>query len=257
MPFSSCIIAATPRSGSTLLCDLLTETGIAGRPHSYYRSQDVARRAQEWGVAPPAQIGQAAFERAYRDAVVREGKAETAVFSLRLMWPTVAELVARLSLIQPDGLDDAARLRLAFGEPLYVHLSRQDKVLQAVSLLKAEQSGLWHLGADGTPREQSPTVGPLAYDAARISDLVQELEQEDAAWAAWFKRHDIIPLALTYEELAMSHQSALGQVLSALGLSSTAAAFAGAKTAKLEDEISAEWASKFRADKLIGHTKAE
>jgi len=35
--FDSYIICATPRSGSTLLCDLLTETGVAGRPDSFFR----------------------------------------------------------------------------------------------------------------------------------------------------------------------------------------------------------------------------
>jgi LPS sulfotransferase NodH len=53
----------------------------------------------------------------------------------------VAERVrtAGLSVIQPDPLDDAAQFELAFGKPLYIHLSRQDKVAQAVSLLEAQQ----------------------------------------------------------------------------------------------------------------------
>ncbi|HMF66717.1 MAG TPA: Stf0 family sulfotransferase, partial [Phyllobacterium sp.] len=35
----SYVICGTPRSGSTLLCDLLESTGIAGRPASYFRSE--------------------------------------------------------------------------------------------------------------------------------------------------------------------------------------------------------------------------
>ena len=35
----------------------------------------------------------------------------------------------------------------------YLHLSREDKLAQAVSDLKAEQSGLWHVFTDGSERE--------------------------------------------------------------------------------------------------------
>ena len=38
-------LCATPRSGSTLLCDLLADTGVAGRPDSFFRPQAIA----EWG----------------------------------------------------------------------------------------------------------------------------------------------------------------------------------------------------------------
>jgi len=31
-PEQSYLVAATPRSGSTLLCELLASTGVAGRP---------------------------------------------------------------------------------------------------------------------------------------------------------------------------------------------------------------------------------
>jgi len=133
MAFSSYIIAATPRSGSTELCDLLAGTGLAGLPRSYYRRDDVLDHARTWGVSSPDLIGDVAFERAYLETVRRVGSAQSAVFGLRLMWPTVAQLSARLSFIHPDPLDDAGRFELAFGKPLYIHLSRQDKVAQAVS----------------------------------------------------------------------------------------------------------------------------
>jgi LPS sulfotransferase NodH len=149
----SYIIAATPRSGSTLLCDLLSGTGFAGQPHSYYRREDILDYARKWGVSSPNVIGDQAFERTYLEAVRRAGATQTGIFGLRLMWSSVGELSARLSAIHPDPLDDPARFELAFGKPLYIHLSRQDKVAQAVSLLKAKQSGLWHRAADGTERE--------------------------------------------------------------------------------------------------------
>jgi LPS sulfotransferase NodH len=244
--FSSYIIASTPRSGSTLLCDLLSGTGIAGQPHSYYRREDILDYAREWGVSSPDAIGDEAFERTYLEAVRRAGAAQTGVFGLRLMWSTVTELSARLSAIHPNPLDDAARFELAFGKPLYIHLSREDKVAQAVSLLKAKQSGLWHRAADGTERERSAPAAPLIYDADHLTGLVEELETDDAAWNGWFSRFGIEPLRLTYEGLAAAPQAVLARVLCALGLDARIAASVEARTAKLADETSLEWIHQLR-----------
>jgi LPS sulfotransferase NodH len=228
-----------------LLCDLLSGTGIAGQPQSYYRREEIADYARAWGLSAPEVIGDEAFERAYLEAVRRAGAAQTGVFGLRLMWSSVAELSARLSAIHPNAPDDSARFELTFGNPLYIHLSRQDKVAQAVSLLRAKQSGLWHRAADGTERERLAPPAPLVYDADRLTSLVEELETDNAAWKSWFSRFGIEPLRLTYERLAGAPQAVLAQVLSALALDARIAASVEARTAKLADETSLEWAHRF------------
>ena len=245
MAISSYIIAATPRSGSTLLCDLLSGTGIAGQPHSYYRREDILDYARKWGVSSPDVIGDEAFERTYLEAVRRAGAAQTGIFGLRLMWSSVAELSARLSAIHRDRLDDPARFELAFGKPLYIHLSRRDKVAQAVSLLQARQSGLWHRAADGAERERTAPPAPLVYDPGHLASFVEELERDDAAWNNWFSRFRIEPLRLTFEVLAAAPQAVLAQVLSALALDASIAASVDTRTAKLADETSLEWAHRF------------
>jgi LPS sulfotransferase NodH len=49
--YDSLIICATPRSGTTLLCDLLAETGVTGTPNSFYRAESVANFTRRLGVA--------------------------------------------------------------------------------------------------------------------------------------------------------------------------------------------------------------
>ncbi|HEX6473857.1 MAG TPA: Stf0 family sulfotransferase, partial [Candidatus Limnocylindria bacterium] len=46
----SYLLCGTPRTGSTLLCGLLTSTGVAGRPESYFRQPDEHARARRLGV---------------------------------------------------------------------------------------------------------------------------------------------------------------------------------------------------------------
>jgi LPS sulfotransferase NodH len=169
MRFSSYILCATPRSGSTLLCDLLASTGVAGKPHSYYRNEDASDWAESWDVPRPCRLEDAAFEKAYLAAMIREGTAETGVFGLRLMWSSVADASRRLDAIAGSHADVASRFDRAFGPTLYIHLSRQDKLAQAISLIRAEQSGLWHRAADGAERERTAPPRTPVYDAGRIS----------------------------------------------------------------------------------------
>ena len=242
------IICATPRSGTTLLCDLLAQTGIAGCPNSYYRAQNVLEWAQEWDVPLPHKVGDPAFERAYLDAVLRVGRAQTGMFGLRLMWGTVPELRQRLRTIFADAADDAALFEKAFGTVRYLHLRRLDAVAQAISRLRAEQSGLWHRAADGSDRERSAPSAPETYDADLIARLVREAEADNASWEAWFAAQRIAPLRLTYEELAAAPQQVLATILKALGQDPAIAATIRVQTAKLADATSRGWAERFRRE---------
>lgn len=242
---SSYIICATPRSGTTLLCDLLAETGVTGRPNSYYRAQNLLEWAHEWGVPAPHTVGDPDFERAYLDAVRRVGEAETGMFGLRLMWGTVPEMRQRLRTIFAGAADDAALFDKAFGRPRYIHLRRLNTVAQAISRLRAEQSGLWHRSADGSERERSAPPAPEVYDADLIAGLMQEAEADNRNWDAWFATQKIVPLRLTYEELSATPQAALAKVLKDLGQNPSIATTVKVKTAKLADEVSQDWAARF------------
>jgi hypothetical protein len=64
-PFASYVLCGTPRSGSTLLCEMLAATGVAGRPNSYFRQEDVEAWADAWGVPHLQGIEDPGFDRDY------------------------------------------------------------------------------------------------------------------------------------------------------------------------------------------------
>lgn len=243
MAFRSYFLCATPRSGTTLLCDLLTETGIAGRPASYFREEDEADWARKFGLpaAGPSDIGAA-----YLDAVRAHGSAGTGVFGCRIMWESLSGLLDRLGALGQGLAGDAPRIARVFGPTLYVHLTRADKVAQAVSLLRALQSGLWHRNSDGTPREGADRPQPASYDGPRLAALVEELERNDESWTSWFAANDIAPLVLGYDALVADPRSAVADILSALGLDRTPAAHVAPRTARLADDASRDWVRRFR-----------
>jgi LPS sulfotransferase NodH len=63
---------------------------------------------------------------------------------------------------------------LAFGKPRYIQVLRRDKERQAISLVRAEQTGSW-----ATP--QSPG-GRSEYDSARLDHTLALLLRLENAW---------------------------------------------------------------------------
>lgn len=243
------VICATPRSGTTLLCDLLADTGVAGRPDSFFRHQSIREWAQRLDVPVAEWTGEWAFDQSYLKAVRQEGAGGTSFFGMRLMWEQVDDLSIRLGVLYPGLSSDSASFRAAFGPTCFVHLSRQDKVAQAISLIKADQTGLWHAHADGTERQRVKPGRVPVYDARAISEQVAEYERHDAAWLDWFVQQGIQPVSITYEALSDNPQATLATVLSALGFDPAIAETVEPRTAKLADRESREWATRWRTEK--------
>ena len=74
----------------------------------------------------------------------------------------------KLLSFYPEHSNDVERFQAAFGRTLFVHLTRRDKVAQAVSYVKAQQTGLWHAAPDGTELERLSRPQEPAYDASEI-----------------------------------------------------------------------------------------
>jgi LPS sulfotransferase NodH len=225
---SGYVICATPRSGSTLLCHLLRSSGRAGHPQSWFRAADRAEYAEDWGI-PAGDWGH------YRQAAYRAGCDGGPVFGLRLMWDTLEEVEALLGgpLMPGLGLTHAIWLR------------RGDTVAQAVSRLKAEVSGTWHLGF-----EEAAHPAAVAYDFDRIRLWRDEAEVQNIQWQEWFARRGVTPLELTYEDLAADPVAVAERALGFLGLPMAAGQRPSASNRPMADAVSADWIARFRAEAL-------
>jgi LPS sulfotransferase NodH len=243
----ACLICTSPRSGSTLLCKLLAATGVAGRPASYFHRPSVEDWMQGLGIVPDA----TATERERLDAVFRaaieKGRNATGVFGLRLQADSLAFFLEKLAVHRPDRATDRDRIDAAFGRTLFVHLRRLDKVEQAVSCLKAEQTGLWHVAPDGTELERTAPHRQPVYDRQRIDARIDTLTAHDRDWQAWFDREGIQPVRIIYEEFSADPVETLRGLLASLGIDRSFAAGVTPGVKKLADDTSREWAMRYRA----------
>ncbi len=241
--FDTLLICASPRSGSTLLCNLLAASGVAGRPESYFRRQDLDEYAEEWRLSRDAE-GRFAFAD-YLAAARKASRTPNGISAIRLMGSTLPELLAALAGLWPGPRADL--LTRAFGRLRYLHLSRTDRVAQAVSRLRAEQTGLWH--RIGSWEERNPAApGTPRYDPQAIAGFIAEARAEAAIWDDWFARHAIAPIRLTYEDLARDPVSEAARVLAELDLALPPGQRLDFGNERLADRTNAEWIARFRAE---------
>lgn len=241
--YDAVILCGTPRSGSTLLCGLLGDAG-AGAPDSFFGERFMDDFAADWGLPPGRDTG---WEKRYLDAALRAGRNGTPIFALRLMRENLEFMLGFLSRLFPGGLTGKPLIGEAFGRVLFLHLSRRDKLAQAVSRVKAEQTGLWHIAPDGSEIERTAPPQAPRYDFDRIHAEVTALEAYDAAWNDWFAAESIAPLRITYEELSENPAAPLHRVCSALGLPLPEQVRPG--VARLSDATSAEWIRRYRSER--------
>ncbi|WP_299728560.1 Stf0 family sulfotransferase [uncultured Tateyamaria sp.] len=237
------ILCTTPRSGSTLLCGLLRDSGVAGNPQSYFHRPDVATWRADLDLDKNAALSDILA------AAQQAGRRGTDIFGLRLQRHSADFFFSQLSQLHPGKHTDAERVTTAFGLTRYIYLTRDDKVAQAVSLVRAQQSGLWHRNADGTEHERTDPGEPLHYDADAIAAELDTLTGYDAAWRDWFVREGIEPLHLTYADLVQDPQNTLLKILHFLQIDVAALPPVALSMGKLADATSDAWIAQFNGNR--------
>src|SRR3954453_22602611 len=205
------LVCATPRSGSTLLCELLKGTGVAGCPQEYFetlRSTGYPRQPRQYfegvpevqALLPPVDPGAPEAEFDW-DGVLRAGTTPNGVFGAKVMWGHLEDLWPRLG---GRALEDVLpRLR-------YVRVSRADRVAQAVSLWIAIQTQHWRDEGDNDAAHDP------VYSFGAIRHLVEQLDEHERAWDAWLAGRE--PILVPYEELAAAPADTVSGVLAELGI---------------------------------------
>jgi LPS sulfotransferase NodH len=234
----SYLVCATERSGSTLLCELLSGTGVAGRPEEYFeRLSDTGRPRQPREyfeddpeiaeglpeLLPPEP--QPAWSERLGDALER-GTTPNGVFGAKMMW---AYLPGFLAHGEPE--EQLGPLR-------WVHVDREDKLSQAISLWRAIQTSQWR-AEDGADRAEP------VFDAAAIAHLKRRLEDHGDRWRAWFAERGIEPLEIRYEAFAADPHRTVCRVLEHLGLP-TDVPIPEPPMRRQSDGLSREWAERYR-----------
>lgn len=265
-PKLSYLICATPRSGSTLLSEALTGTGIAGCPQEHFealletgrprRPRDYFARANDPDVIAllddpkfrplfgddelEGNNGEApSFEELLKRAI-REGTTSNGVFGTKIMWVYFRNFIRLVRRMPGYGHVPPCEVPAAVFPSLgrYVWIVRNDTVRQAVSLWKALQTWRWReeTGVGGRSIEEP------RFSYAAIGHLAKQLEDHNGAWQVYFERCDIEPVRVVYEEFVQAYEESVLGLLDDLGIPVPEGfVVAEPKMQKQADELSEEW----------------
>jgi LPS sulfotransferase NodH len=265
-PMLSYLVCATPRSGSTLLCSALAQTGVAGRPEEYFealRHSGLPRRPHEYfdpqrhaniverlafrempdRVAEPNPLWRPDTYDQYLAWALAQGATPNGVFAAKLMWGYLGDFAELLRGIEGmAGRPLPELLAAAFPGLRYVRITRENKVRQAVSLWKAVQTQTWKQ----EPGEQVRDSIEPVFSFRAINFLVRQLTAHDASWDAYFLGLGHEPLKLTYEELAQSTDAVIARVLEHLGIPAPEGpAIQAPRLSVQADRVTEEWVRLF------------
>lgn len=173
-------ILFTPRSGSSWLTDVLTRTGLLGKPQEWFNPNFVP------GIARALNARDA---ESYMEMLRRKQK-RGGHFSFEI---TLYQMRRTFG-------GEAAFMALLPEKTRFFYLARQDMVAQAVSLAKAVKTEVFH-AAQSSGEEIAAADAAFAYDARDIRHWLEhifELEKRTEAFIAGLDR----PVErLTYEEI--------------------------------------------------------
>jgi LPS sulfotransferase NodH len=266
------LVCATPRSGSTLLCESLETTGAAGRPREYFealKETGIPRRPREyfWGLRSSevirllphdAQLDRLAEQSPtwnrddyglHLNAALQEGTTPNGVFGAKLMWSYFDDFLELMRGIPRfGGMGDGSLLNAAFPELRYVFISRSDKVRQAVSLWRALQTWEWR------KQEHAPGDEPLpdqrsVYSFDAIDHLLDQLRRHEDAWRGFFFRIGQQPIPLFYEDLAGDLEGSVARVLDAMRIDRPEGrAPVEKQLSRQSDDLSESWVQSYLED---------
>ena len=265
-PTRSYLVCATPRSGSTLLCQLLDDTGLAGHPEEYFealRHSGLPRQPHEYfdpdrhaniverlafrempdRPATPNELWVTERYDRYLAWALDAGTTPNGVFGAKLMWGYLGDFAQLLR-----GIDGMAGkpvpelLERVFPELCYVRITRRDKVRQAVSLWRAVQTQAWKQ-EPGTGNKSSAREPVFSFRA--INYLVRLLTAHDASWDAYFLGLGHEPLTITYEDITEAHEPWVRRVLAHLGIAVPSDLEVEPPRLKMQaDELSERWVTR-------------
>lgn len=227
------LICATPRSGSTLLCEALRNTGLAGNPDEYFGPMHVARWSAKWGDLT---------EQGYFQRALEQGRGANGVWGakvMRLYWQDFMAMLQKIS--QTPDLSDAELLETLFPGLKYLFITRRNKVRQAVSWLKFVQGSAWFWTETDPERLDQVEFKPNVID-----DFLRQTAIHESAWMEFFAQTGAQPYTVVYEEFVELYEETAAGILDYLEIDRPSSLTFGARRLKKQaDALSDEWVQRY------------
>ena len=199
-PDISYAILTTPRSGSTYLCHLLDSTNIAGHPSEHLRLA-----AQELSLHCNFDYLK------LLDSLMQCRTTDNGVFGTKI----ISHFLFELQRSKPNFT------QLFKSIDKFVLLIRKDKVAQAVSLILAQKTEVWHLYGDAHNLNYRSKLDNIEVDRALLDDVEHRyhvINQQEDRLRTILANNKIDPLEVVYEDIIEDASSQINRILDFIGI---------------------------------------
>ncbi len=227
MPNKRYLICSTQRSGSTLLANLLDQTGVAGRPMEYFNNiyiQAFCERLGVSGLTHPQYLQKLQSLRRTPNGVFG---AKGHLWQLQV-WLGTEEIPALQKLLA--GFDHL------------IFLKRRSSLNQAISLDRAVQTGHW--SSQHAKLAEGPASSPV-FDALKIIDALKFVLIWERQWQNVFLTLGLKPIEIYYEDIIEDPTAKIHEVLAHLGIEPALGTQARPALAAQADRYNQEFREKF------------
>jgi LPS sulfotransferase NodH len=177
-PTKGLMVLSTPRSGSTLFCDVLTNDGQVGRCDEWFNEKCYSA----WREV----VGLDEFHLpAYLDFVKRKTTDPvTGIFALHVHIGQLIEISTKFSFAVGD---------MGFDELVWIY--REDKVAQAVSLARAATTGQWKSGytQEGEPDLSMRNIAHYLFNLTDQDEFYRRAMSQHATMDFAYEQFSTLP----------------------------------------------------------------
>lgn len=180
------VICTTPRSGSNLLCDLLSSSGVMGKSREFLNPTGsilpISKKANLIDRESRININD------YIQYIINNFSSANNCFGIKVFFEQIKPLV-QLKEIQQF-----------LQQCKYVWLVRQDIIAQAVSMYIADETDTWKSFV-----KEKKSRNLVEYNEEKIARWVERLKKQNLNWADFFLVNRIEYLKVTYEDIVINH----------------------------------------------------
>ena len=210
-PEKTCIVLSGPRSGSNLLLRHLEAIGYGKPVEAFHGNNERIKREHGWDINfdDPFEFISHAIE--YQTV--------KGICGVKLGWyqfQHYLKLARELFKDYSAPLTDWDLVEVFFTNPSYIHLVRKNKVKQAISFSKGQQTGVWYIPADDDGEYKNYVLPPV-YDREHIERCFGLVLSVDAQWMTLLASDQISHKVVWYEEYVADYETQLREIDSYMG----------------------------------------
>lgn len=194
------VIAFNQRSGSTMLSDLLLQSGVMGQPKEYLKPEFIDQHSELRSIDKDPIEGKLTQ---YLDEVFKHYHLGNGCNGLKLSWDQVQRICNSDNSKSFIKKSDSKILKKYFADCRFILLTRANLIEQSVSAFLSTNTGVWHMW------DEKDTLIEPEFNFQSIMKLTKEFAEYNYRWKNALQDAGIEFIEIFYENLILDKMNSI------------------------------------------------